>query len=139
AREQVEAESRERVLARLGEAAGRIREKLGESIGSLERFAVPIEQASTSSLDAFKAFHLGRQKHFNGRYFEAIPFYRRAVELDPGFAIAYAALAITYATAQEYDLAARFAQQAFERRERVSERERFYISARYYMDVLADG
>jgi DNA-binding winged helix-turn-helix (wHTH) protein/tetratricopeptide (TPR) repeat protein len=139
AREQVEAESRERVLGRLGEAAGRLRARLGESMASLESFAAPIEQATTSSLEAFKAYDLGRQKHFGGQYFEAIPLYRRAVELDPDFAIAYAALGITYNVAQEPDLAAQSSQRAFALRDRVSERERFYISLRYYMDVLGDG
>ena len=138
-REQIEAESRERVLGRLGEAAARFREKLGESVGSIEKFAAPIEQATTPSLEAFKAYDLGRQRHFSGQYFEAIPLYRRAVELDPNFAIAYAALAIAYGTAREDDLAAQFSQRAFALRERVTERERFYISARYYMDVLGDG
>ena len=139
AREQVEAESRERVLARLGEATTRLRAKLGESLVSIEKFSAPIEQATTSSLEAFKAYDLGRRKHFGGQYFEAIPLYRRAVELDPNFAIAYAALGITYALAREYDLAAQFSRRAFELRERVSEREKFYIAARYYMDVLNDG
>ena len=139
AREQVEAESRERVLARLGEAATSLREQLGESLASIERFSAPIEQATTPSLEAFKAYDLGRRKHFAGQYFEAIPLYRRAVELDPNFAIAYAGLGITYGTAREYDLGAQFSKRAFDLRERVSERERFYISARYYMDVLDDG
>ena len=138
-REQIEAESREKVLGRLGEAAARLRERLGESVASIEKFAAPIEQATTPSLEAFKAYDLGRQKHFSGRYFEAIPLYRRAVELDPSFAIAYAALAISYGTAREDDLAAQFAERAFALRERVTERERFYISARYYVDVLGDG
>ena len=128
-----------RVLARLGEATTRLREKLGESLVSIERFSAPIEQATTPSLEAFKAYDLGRRKHFAGQYFEAIPLYRRAVELDPNFAIAYAGLGITYGTAREYDLAAQFSRRAFELRERVSEREKFYISARYYMDVLDDG
>ena len=139
AREQVEAESREKVLVRLGEAATRVREKMGESLGSIEKFAAPIEQATTPSLEAFKAYDLGRQRHFGGQYFEAIPFYERAVELDPNFAIAFAALGVTYGSAQDYELAARFSQRAFELRERVSEREKFYISVRYYMDVLDDG
>jgi DNA-binding winged helix-turn-helix (wHTH) protein/tetratricopeptide (TPR) repeat protein len=139
AREQVEAENRERVLARLGEAARRLREKLGESLASIERFSAPIEQATTPSLQAFRAYDLGRRRHFAGQYFEAIPLFRRAVELDPNFAIAYAGLGITYGTAREYDLAAQFSRRAFELRERVSERERFYISTRYYMDVLDDG
>ena len=138
-REQVEAESREKVLARLGEAAARVRERLGESLGSIEKFAAPIEQATTPSLEAFKAYDLGRQRHFGGQYFEAIPLYRRAVEVDPNFAIAYAALGIAYGTAQEDDLAAQSSRRAFDLRERVTERERFYIAARYYMDVLRDG
>jgi DNA-binding winged helix-turn-helix (wHTH) protein/tetratricopeptide (TPR) repeat protein len=138
-REQIEAESREKVLGRLGEAAATFREKLGESVGSMEKFAAPIEQATTPSLEAFKAYDLGRQRHFSGQYFEAIPLYRRAVELDPDFAIAYAALAISYGTAREDDLAAQFSQRAFALRERVTEREKFYISARYYMDVLGDA
>src|SRR5688572_21834302 len=138
-REQVEAESREKVLGRLGEAAARFRERLGESVGSIERFAAPIEQATTPSLEAFKAYDLGRKRQFSGQYFEAIPLYRRAVELDPNFAIAYAALAISYGTAREDDLAAQFSQRAFALRDRVTERERFYISARYYMDVLGDA
>jgi eukaryotic-like serine/threonine-protein kinase len=139
AREQAEAESREKILVRLGEAATRLREKLGESLASIEKFSAPIEQATTASLDAFKAYDLGRQRHFTGQYFEAIPLYRRAVELDPDFAMAYAALGLTYGTAREYELAAKFSQRAFELRERVSERERFYISTRYYMDVLRDS
>ena len=139
AREQVEAESREKILVRLGEAVTRLRKKLGESLASIERFSAPIEQATTASLEAFKAYDLGRQKHFAGRYFDAIPLYRRAVELDPDFAMAHAALGITYGTAREYDLAAHFSQRAFDLRDRVSEREKFYISARYYMDVLDDG
>jgi DNA-binding winged helix-turn-helix (wHTH) protein/tetratricopeptide (TPR) repeat protein len=138
AREQVEADSRERVLTKLGEATMSLRQKLGESLGSIERFSAPIEQATTPSLDAFKAYDLGRRKHFAGQYFEAIPLYRRAVELDPNFAIGYAALGITYGTAREYDLAAQFSQRAFELRERVSQREKFYISVRYYVDVLHD-
>ena len=139
AREQVEAENRERILARLSEASTRLREKLGESLASIEKFSAPLEQATTPSMDAFKAYDLGRQKHLAGQYFEAIPFLRRAVELDPDFAMAYAALAIAYATAREYEFAAQYSQRAFELRERVSEREKFYISLRYYMDVLEAG
>jgi DNA-binding winged helix-turn-helix (wHTH) protein/tetratricopeptide (TPR) repeat protein len=139
AREQAEADSRERILSRLGEAATRLREKLGESLASIEKFSAPIEQATTASLDAFKAYDLGRQRQFNGKYFEAIPHYRRAVELDPDFAMAYAALGMTYGYAREYDLAAQVSQRAFELRDRVSEREKFYISVRYYMDVLDNG
>jgi eukaryotic-like serine/threonine-protein kinase len=138
-REQVEAESREKVLGRLGDASAKFRQKLGESVSSIEKFAAPIEQATTPSLEAFKAYDLGRKRQFSGQYFEAIPLYRRAVELDPNFAIAYAALAISYGTAREDDLAAQFSERAFALRDRATERERFYISARYYMDVLGDA
>ena len=130
AREHAEAESRETILVRLGEAATRLREKLGESLASIEKFSAPIEQATT-----IVAWTRSRPTTWAGRgisaakYFEAIPLYRRAVELDPDFAMAYAALGITYGMAREYDLAAQFSQRAFELRDRVSEREKFYISA----------
>lgn len=139
AREQAEAESRERILVRLGEAATTLREKLGESLASIEKFSAPIEQATTASLDAFKGYDLGKQKQFSGQYFEAIPFFRRAVELDPDFAMAYAALGIAHGMAREHDLAAQYSQRAFELRDRVTEREKFYVSLRYYMDVLDAG
>ena len=139
AREQAEAENRELILRRLNDATTRMREQLGESLVSIEKFSAPIEQATTTSLEAFKAYDLGRQKHFAGRYFEAIPLLKRAVELDPDFAVAYAALGISYVTAREYDLGAQSSQRAFELRDRVSEREKFYISLRYYMDVLSAG
>jgi DNA-binding winged helix-turn-helix (wHTH) protein/tetratricopeptide (TPR) repeat protein len=139
ARAQAEAENREQILSRLGQAATALREQLGESLASIEKFSAPIEQATTPSLDAFKAYDLGRQRHFGGQYFEAIPFFRRAVQLDPDFAMAYAALGITYGTAREHELAAQVSKRAFELRDRVSEREKFYISLRYYMDVLDAG
>lgn len=139
ARQQVEAEGREQVLRRVGEAASRLRERLGESLASIEKYDVPVEQATTPSLEALKAFSLGREQQFSGKYFDAIPFYRRAIELDPQFAIAHAALAVALGTAQEHDLAAESSQKAFDLRERTSERERFYISSRYYMDTQWDG
>jgi DNA-binding winged helix-turn-helix (wHTH) protein/tetratricopeptide (TPR) repeat protein len=139
AREQAEAENREQVLRKTGEAASKLRQHLGESLSSIGKYDTPIEQATTPSLEALKAFSLGRERQFSGKYFESIPFYKHAVELDPNFAIAYAALAIAYATAQEYELAAQYSQKAFDLKDRTSERERFYISARYYMDVLWDS
>jgi eukaryotic-like serine/threonine-protein kinase len=138
-REQIEAENREQVLAKVGEAASKLRKTLGESLSSIRKYDIPIEQATTGSLEALKAFSLGREQQFSGRFFEAIPFYKRAAELDPNFAIAYAALAVALGTAQEHGLAAEYSKKAFELRDRTSEREKFYISARYYMDVLWDG
>ncbi len=86
AREQAEAENKEQVLHALGEAAMKLREKLGESLQSIQKFDAPIEQATTSSLEAFKAFSLGVEQQLNGKYLEAIPFLKRATEIDPNFA-----------------------------------------------------
>lgn len=138
AREQVEAESKERVLAALGAAATRLREKLGESLASIQKFDAPIEQATTSSLEAFRAFSLGVEQQLKGRYFEAIPFFRRATEIDTNFALAHARVASMYYNSGLYDRAAEASQKAYELRDRVSERERLYISAGYYDNVTGE-
>ncbi|HKA36302.1 MAG TPA: serine/threonine-protein kinase, partial [Thermoanaerobaculia bacterium] len=138
AREQVEAASKEQVLRALGEAAAKLRGKLGEVLQSVLKFDAPIEQGTTSSLEAFKAFSLGVEQQWSGRYLDAVPFFRRAVELDPNFALAYARMASTYYNSRQYDLAADASRRAFELRERVSERERFYISAGYYDNVTGE-
>lgn len=132
ARQQVEAESKERVLTALGNAASNLREKLGESLRTLNKYDAPIEQATTSSLEALKAFSLGSEQHTRGRYLEAIPWYKRAVELDPAFAMAQARLAVAYDNSRQSELAAASATKAFEMKDRVSERERLFISWRYY-------
>ena len=93
ARDQVEAESREQVLQALSRAAKNLREKLGESLGSIKKFHAPIEQATTSSLEALQTYSLGREQVMRGDVTSAIRLYRRAVELDPNFAIAWNALA----------------------------------------------
>jgi serine/threonine protein kinase/tetratricopeptide (TPR) repeat protein len=136
AREQVEAESKELVIKRLGEATTRLREKLGESLASIQKFDAPIEQATTPSLEAFKAYSIGLDNHLKGSYSEAIPFFKRAIELDQNFAIAYARLATAYANVGQRDLATAAAQRAFELRDRVSERERFYITAVSYYGLV---
>jgi tetratricopeptide (TPR) repeat protein len=135
AREQVEAESKEQVLRVLGEAATRLRKELGESLASVQKFDAPIEQATTSSLEAFNAFSLGFEQQLNGRYFDAIPLYKRAAEGDPNFALAYARLASVYSNSGEYELAAAASRKAYDLRDRVSERERLYISMGYYSNV----
>ncbi|HEV8139263.1 MAG TPA: protein kinase, partial [Pyrinomonadaceae bacterium] len=136
AREQVEAESKELVIKRLGEAATRLREKLGESLSSIQKFDAPIEQATTPSLEAFKAYSIGLDNHLKGSYSDAIPFFKRAIELDQNFAIAYARLATAYANTGQRDLATAAAQRAFELRDRVSEREKFYITAVSYYGLV---
>ena len=83
AREQSTAENKEQVLRALGDAALELRKTLGESLQSIQKFAAPVEQATTSSLDALKAFSLGVEQQLSGKYIEAIPFLRRATEIDP--------------------------------------------------------
>src|SRR5207302_170817 len=131
AREQAEADSKEQVLKALGKAASQLREKLGESLSSVKKFDAPIEQATTSSLEALKAFSQGNQQRVRGNQLEAIPFYKRAIELDPNFALAYARLAVIFNNFFQTELATQYAQRAYDLRDRVSERERFYISEKY--------
>ena len=133
ARQQAEAEGKDQVLKTLGSAAMKLREKLGESLASIKKFDVPIEQATTSSLEALKAYSLG-QVQYNvsiDRATKAISLYQRAIELDPSFASAYAALARVCRNSGLCD-AAKYAEMAFERRKGVSEREKFYIASIYY-------
>src|SRR6185369_11286035 len=111
-RQQVEAESKEQVISALGKAATTLREKLGESLSSIQKYDVPIHQATTSSLDALKAFSLGVENQLKGKYLEAIPLLRRATEIDPGFALAYARMSSMYYNSRQYELAAAASQKA---------------------------
>ena len=138
AREQAEAEGKEQVLRTLGEAASRMREKLGESLSSMQRFNARLEQVTTSSLEAFKAFSLGNELNLKGKYLEAIPFFTRAIALDPNFAYAYYRLAAAYGNSGQSELAAEATRKAFELRERVSERERLRINSGYHLIVTGD-
>ena len=135
ASEQVEVDNKEQVLKKLGEAATKLREKLGESLASIQKFDAPLEQATTSSLEAFKAFALGDEQRNKNSFPASIPFYKRAIELDPNFATANARLAVIYGNLGQLQLAAEYARKAFDLRERVSEREKFYISSNYYRSV----
>ncbi|PYS51538.1 MAG: hypothetical protein DMF68_03960 [Acidobacteria bacterium] len=138
AREQTEAESKEQVLQKLGIAASKLREKLGESLSSIQKFDAPVEQATTSSLEALKAFALGNEQRNKNSYLEAIPFYKRAIELDPNFALAYARIGVMYGNIGQPQLSAEYSRKAFELRDRVSEREKFYISSHYYSNVTRE-
>ena len=135
AREQVEAAGKEQVLASLSTVASRLREKLGESLASIQRFDVPLPRATTASLDALHAYALALEQGREVPRLETIPHLKRAIELDPTFALAYAQLSSVYANNGQRALAPPFSRQAFELRDRVSERERFYISWRYYSDA----
>ena len=132
AREQVEAEGKEQVLKTLGEATTRLREKVGESLVSIQKFDVPLTQATTSSLEALRAFSLGDQHRDKAEIPEAISFYKRAVELDPNFASAYQRIGTMYGNIGQRDLAMEFSKKAFALRERATERERFHITSAYY-------
>jgi serine/threonine protein kinase/tetratricopeptide (TPR) repeat protein len=138
AKEQVEADSKEQVLTALGKATSQLREKLGESLTSLKKFDAPVEQATTSSLDALKAFTQGTEKRFAGHDEDAVAFFKKAVELDPNFAMAYARLAVLYSNRFQIDLGAQFAQKAYDLRDRVSKRERYYIEEKYASYVTGD-
>ena len=137
-RGQVEADSKEQVLKVLGEAARKLREQLGESLASIQNFDAPPEQATTSSLDALKAYSLGVEHHLKGKYLEAIPLYKRAMELDGNFALAYARLSAVYFNTRQFGLAAEASQKAYDLKDRVSERERLFIAANYYDDVTRE-
>ncbi len=138
AREEIEAESKEQVLKSLDHAASSLRGKLGESIGSVQKFATPLEQATTSSLEALQAFSLGQAEHLKFEDDKAVPHLQRAVELDPNFAMAHATLGVAYNNLSKDELSASFIKKAFDLKERASERERFYISAHYYDEVTQD-
>jgi eukaryotic-like serine/threonine-protein kinase len=132
AREQVEAESKEQVLKSLDQAASNLRGKLGESLSSIQKFATPLDQATTSSLEALKAFSLGQAAHGKQDDEAAIPHLKRAIELDPNFAMAYAVLGVVYSNLTQESLGDENLRKAFDLKDRASERERFYISAHYY-------
>jgi eukaryotic-like serine/threonine-protein kinase len=135
AREQIEVQAKEQVLASLGAASSRLREKLGESLAVIEKFDVPLAQATTGSLDALHAYSLALDQGRMNPRVEAIPHLRRAIELDPNFAMAHALMSGTYRNIGRSADAPEFARKAFELRDRVSERERFFISWRYYLDA----
>ncbi len=139
AHEQVPADKKEQVLAAVGKAASNLRGKLGESLASVQKFDAPVEEATTSSLEALKAFSLGEAERAKGSELGAIPFYKHAIELDPNFAVAYARLGQSYANSGQIDLAIQNTKQAFERRERTSEPEKLYISTHYYDIVTGEA
>ncbi len=137
AREQEEAATKEDVLKALGKAASSLRGKLGESLTTIQKFDVPVE-ATTPSLEALKAFSMGITTFRAKGNAEAIPFYRRALELDPNFAVAYASLGLTYTNLGQASLGAENIKKAYELRDRVSEREKYRISSMYYQLVTGD-
>jgi eukaryotic-like serine/threonine-protein kinase len=134
---QEQAAGKEAVLKALDSAAVRVRSKLGESLSSLEKYATPVEQGTTPSLEALKAYSVAWKTHFARGDAVALPLYERAVEIDPSFAMPYALMAAAYINLNEEGRAAENARKAYELREKVSERERIFIETTYY--VLATG
>jgi serine/threonine protein kinase len=132
ANEQATANGKEQVLKALGDAATKIRVKLGESLASVQKYDAPAENVTTSSLEALQAYSLGYQTALVKRDdAAAIPFFQRAVSLDPNFAMAYAHLGTSYNNLGEAARAAENSRKAYALRERVSEREKFYIDSHY--------
>jgi serine/threonine protein kinase/Tfp pilus assembly protein PilF len=135
---QEQAAGKEGVLKALDAAAVRLRSKLGESLSTAQEYATPLEDATTSSLEALKAYSLGGKMRRAKGETAALPFYKRAVELDPNFASAYLGLAANYFNLNEPGLSAEYGRKAYELREKVSERERFSIEAFYYYNVTGE-
>ena len=131
AREQVTAAGKEQVLPALGQATAKLRNEVGESLSSVQKFDIPLAQATTNSLEALKAYSLGQNKMLEKGEAEAIPFFKRAIELDPNFALAYDRLGIRYYNLNQHSLAADYLKKAFDLRDRVTEREKLHITALY--------
>ncbi len=135
---QAQARNKESILASLGEAAVRLRETLGESLSSIQKFDAPIEEATTSSLEALQAYGMGRRIAREKGSPADIPYYKLAIELDPKFALAYAALGVSYVNLAQPSTGTEYVRKAYELRDRVSEREKYRISAYYYHVVNGD-
>jgi tetratricopeptide (TPR) repeat protein len=138
AQEQVQEPGKEKVLDGLSRAAGELRETLGESLSSVQKFDTPLAQATTPSLEALRALSFGSDALANENYAAAIGDFRRAIANDPNFALAYAALGSAYTNLGESNLAKENDRKAFELRGAVSERERLGIEAGYYWNVAGD-
>ena len=132
--EQVQADNKEAVLNSLHRASSSLRQKLGESLASVQKYDKPLSEATTSSLEALKALTMGDAKHQIGEEFAALPLYQRAVELDPNFAMAYARLGAVYNNTGQSILSEQSREKAFELRDRASEHEKLYITSHYYAD-----
>jgi eukaryotic-like serine/threonine-protein kinase len=139
ATQQAPGDDKAHVLGALGKAATDLRGKLGESHASLSKFDTPLEAATTPSLEALQAYSLGRaaQVQRNDQV-AAVPLLKRAIELDPNFAMAYAHLGTAYSNLGEWGLASENAKKAYDLRDRASEREKLYIESHYYQFVLGD-
>jgi eukaryotic-like serine/threonine-protein kinase len=135
---EAQASDKNQVLDALGKTASDIRGKLGESLGSVQKFDTPLAQATTPSLEALKALSSGIKLFYNAGAPAALPFFKNAIELDPNFAVAYAWEGRMYGDLSESSLAAESARKAYDLREHTSERERYFISANFHLEVTGD-
>ena len=135
---QEQAAGKEAVLKALDAAAVSLRSKLGESLSSVQKYATPVEEATTPSLEALKAYSLGLKTVYTKWGPAALPFLKRAVELDPNFAMPYAWMSSVYWSLNEMGRAAENARKAYELRGKVSERERFWIEGNYYESATGE-
>jgi eukaryotic-like serine/threonine-protein kinase len=138
AQQQITASAKEKVLDGLGHVASRLRGELGESLATVQEFDIPLEQATTHSLEALSQYTTGLRVQEQQGDVASIPFCKRAIELDPNFAIAYNCLAKSYSNLAEYGLASESMQKAYNLRARASELERYSISANYYFTVTGE-
>jgi serine/threonine protein kinase/tetratricopeptide (TPR) repeat protein len=138
AEEQVTAASKEKVLDTLGAAASKLRGELGESLATVQKLDVPLEQATTSSLEALKAYSLGRKAANEKGYAAELPYTQRAIQLDPNFAMGYRAVGNDYFSLGEPGRASEYFTKAFQLREHASEREKLTIAADYYSSVTGE-
>jgi tetratricopeptide (TPR) repeat protein len=138
ATEQEQAGGKPDVLKALGQAATALRSHLGESLATVQKFDVPVE-ATTPSLEALKAYSMGIMTQRRKGDAEAMPFFKRAIELDPNFAIAYAAMGVSYSNLQQRTLSIQYTTRAYEMKDRVSDRERYRITAFYYYYVTGEN
>ena len=135
---EAQASDKSHVLDALGKTASEIRNKLGESLSTVQKFDTPLEQATTPSLEALKSFSSGFQIHRTAGDAAAIPFYKQAIELDPNFALAYAWMGIAYNDMGELSMDVESTRKAYELRDRTSEPEKYFITARYHKVVTGN-
>jgi predicted Ser/Thr protein kinase len=136
---EAQASDKNHVLDALGKVATDMRAKMGESLSTVQKLDTPVEQATTSSLEALQAYSLGwKAQAGKGDDTAAVPLYQRAIRLDPNFAMAFASLGTSYNNLGETSLAAENIRKAYDLRDRVSEREKFYIESHYYQFVTGD-
>ena len=138
AQQQVQAPSKEAVLATLGSAVTDLRQELGESLASIKKYDVPVTEATTGSLEALRAYGLANKTRYSKGDEAAIPFFQKAIELDPNFALAYAKLGVMQSNIGRTAEAAANAAKAYEFKDRVSEYERLYIIWNHATRVLHD-